>query len=289
MIDWSRIERRILAHQLQPKPYARFLEYGTVTGRMTTNVPPFKEIPHMDRNPLNIMDPNIRRLSEFVFKHYHSNPGKHQHSRVSDTFAVNIAAADPEVTMELATILAHIAGAPTGHEVTAFAMAPKRKELEDAELSDWLQSMMSGNHPDVTVKEGDPGDPVGSIQELLGRMGIVAINLGAIMADDDNVFDRDLVDGDDDLIEEVLWARVWQELGGDEADVSLDPEYEPHDLDYPVPALHGPNVTPMLVNGAIIEVLDKANRCDLIDQAFGCMANRMDDHGWVYCHDNLPN
>lgn len=270
-------------------PYARFLEYGTITGRFTRPVPPFKEIPSMsiDRNPMNIMDPKIRRLSEFVFKHYHSNPSPNQHSRVSDTFAVNIAAADPEVTMELATLLAHIAGAPEHMEVTTFAMRQKQSNVEDTDqLPDWLRDLCRQNAE--TTADPDENDTRGSFEELLGRIGIVARNLGTL-ADDGELYDENLVDEDGDLNHRVLWARVWRVLGGDEADVSFDHAYQPRDLDYPVPAVHGPNVTPLLVNGAIVEVLDKANRCDLIDEALGCMANRMDEDGWVYCHDNLPN
>lgn len=231
----------------------------------------------IDRNPLNITDPNVRRLSEFVFKHYHTNPTNNGHSRVSDAFAKAIADGPPELTMELATILAHIAGAPTGHEVTAFAMAPKRTEPD---LPDWFTDMMKGDHPKVTMKEGDPG-PMTSLEEMLGAMGFVAIRLD--MPDDEQeLYDGDLIDSDDDIDPTVLWARAWQKLGGDEADVSFDHGYTPANATYEVPAIHGPNVTPMLVNGAIIEVLDEANLMDRLDDAVFYMADTMDDHGWVY-------
>lgn len=225
----------------------------------------------IDRNPLNIMDPNIRRLSEFVFKHYHSNPGKNQHSRVSDTFAVNIAAADPEVTMELATLLAHIAGAPEHMEVTAFAMKPKDK-LETAVLPDWLASLMGQHLGTVTGEEGDPDDDVLSmIRRVMGQDR------------EEHLYDEDLVDSDGDLNHRVLWARVWQVLGGDEADVSFDPNY--HECEMPGcrhPAIHGPNISPYTVNGAILEVLDRANMAELIGEAMQCMADTQDDDGWVY-------
>jgi len=268
--------------------YASWLEYGTTRyfqfptftskGLIHTRIDRHnlmqKETPMpIDRNPLNIMDPKIRRLSEFLFKMYHSNPSPNQHSRVSDTLAVNLAA-DPDAIMQLATLLAHVDGAPEEGEVTAFVMSPKSNVGSTPLLPNWLAEIMGQALGTTTIKEGDPGD-TGNVENLIRTL----------MGQDreEHLYDEPLADDDGDLNHRVLWARVWQVLGGDEADVSFDPEY--HECEMPGcrhPAIHGPGISPYTVNGAIMEVLDRANQMGLIDQALQCMADTQDEDGWVY-------
>jgi len=90
----------------------------------------------IDRNPLGITDPAIRRLSEFLFAHYHSNPGNKEHSRVSDQLAANLAG-DPEAVRELAGLLArtidpNFEGTVIGFFVQRGAKSPLEQLFGDA-------------------------------------------------------------------------------------------------------------------------------------------------------------
>lgn len=82
----------------------------------------------IDRNPLNIEDPAIRRLSEFLFANYHTNPGSKSHSRVSDQLAVNLAG-DPEAVMELAGLLARTIDPNFEGNVIGFFVQRETKSL----------------------------------------------------------------------------------------------------------------------------------------------------------------
>ena len=250
--DLAALELRVLAHYRRHYPYAKFLEFGTVTGRMTTHVPPFKEVPKMtaiDRNPENLQDPNVRRLSEFLFAMYHSKqrePEQGRHSRVSDALAKRLAD-EPARIMELATLMAYCHGMPKSQEVTAFAGEPK----EGSSISDLLADLLGINRDD----------------------------------DDTPIQDLDLIDEDGDLNTRVLWARAWQKLGGDEAEVLFDPYYTDCARPdcYKNPAIHGHGVDPFTVNGAMLAVLDDANAMHLVGDAFVIMADTQDEDGWVYC------
>lgn len=60
----------------------------------------------IDRNPLGIENPQVRALSEIIFKLYHTNPGDKSHSRVSDQLALNLAV--EENVMELVNAIARV-------------------------------------------------------------------------------------------------------------------------------------------------------------------------------------
>jgi len=249
----------------------------TVTGRFTNAQPNIQELDPMDRNPENITDPKIRRLSEFLFSLYHnrSTPGEPEHgehSRVSDRIAKSLAG-DPKLIMDLATLMGHCHGMPENNEVTAFAGQRAQPEVE---LPDWLKDLCG---QDTAIEEGDPGI---TLADMLRGAGIVAINLGALLDDDEDDALPPLIDEAGDMDFRSLWYRVFLMLGGEEADVTFDPAYYSMG-DEDNPAIHGPGVTPFTVNGAIMAVLDAENCMQYIETATQVMADEMDGHGWVYC------
>lgn len=232
-----------------------------------------------DRNPENIMDPHVRRLSEYLFSLYHRNltpgePEQGRHSQVSDRIAKSLADS-PSAIMDLATLMAYCHGMPETQEVTAFAGA-RRDDTPEVELPEWLKEMCERK---PTIQEGDPEV---TLQDMLAGVGIVAINLGALF-DDPELHEQDLIDEDGDLNPMVLWARAHQMLGGDDADVDFDPGYHPVEDDDRHPGIHGHGVDPFTVNGAMVSVLAEVNMMERLQEAVDHMANTQDEDGWVYC------
>lgn len=230
-----------------------------------------------DRNPENIMDPRVRRLSEYLFSLYHQNltpgePEQGRHSRVSDRIAKSLAES-PCAIMKLATLMAYCHGMPETQEVTAFAGA-RRDDAPEVELPEWLKEMCERK---PTIHEGNPGVTGGGI--------LTAILLNALLSgnDDPELHEQDLIDEDGDLNPMVLWARAHQMLGGDDADVHFDPGYiETCDNDRH-PGIHGHGVDPFTVNGAMVSVLAEANMMERLQEAADYMADTQDEDGWVYC------
>ncbi len=164
-------------------------------------------------------------------------------------------------------ILAHMAGRQFGKTLTG-RWSDNRPQFKE------LTPMPPIDRNPINIM--DPGDDVSDpICKIMGR------DL------EQHLYNEDLTNDDGDLNHRVLWARVWQVLGIDEADISFDPYYHQCEMyNCKHPAIRGPNISHYTVNGAIVDVLDRANMAELIGEAMQCMADTQDEDGWVY-HSGL--
>lgn len=240
MIDYTPIERRIAAHYLR--------HFGTTTGRITSKVPSFKELPMnvTNLNRTDLTDTEIE-LSELVFAHYHSNPKPGQRSRVSDEFARNMRG-DEACIMRLATLLAKMVApehADKVGEVVGFYITPARPS---GSISDLLKAMLGGGEPE-SMEDTLIGSDI--MNPLTGKPNPL-----------------------------VIWAKAYDLLRGHYSNVTFDHEYaEVADMTNH-PGIHGDGINIVSVNGAILQVLMDNNLMHY--DYFHWLATDQDEDGWVY-------
>jgi len=250
VIDYASIERRIAAHYLR--------HFGTTTGRITSKVPSFKELP-MNVTNLNrddLTDTEIE-LSQLVFAHYHSNPKPGQRSRVSDEFARNMRG-DEACLMRLATLIAKMVApehADKVGEVAGFYITPARPT---GSISDLLKSLLDGVEP-------KPVEIRITLQDLLDAPV------------------KDPLFGHVNPL--VLWAHAFRELQAYYSDVTFDHQYAEVDDDNYRPGIHGDGINIVSVNGAIIAVLIRNNLMD--EDYFEWLATDQDEDGWVFSRGGI--